>query len=141
MKIVAFDPYTHLGYVRSVLSVPISSSTRGLIAIDSSGKPQGVVILDNWAENSVMGHIAIQHPMAMRKLPFEALDHVFNTCQKGMFIGIIPGDNPKSLKFHTHLGFEEIFRIKDGWSVGVDYIMVQLLRENCRYTQKMKEVA
>ena len=121
--------------------VPISSSTRGLIAVDKDEKPQGVVILDNWAENSVMGHIAVQHPMAMRKLPFEALDHVFNTCQKGMFIGIIPADNPESLKFHTHLGFSEIYRIKDGWAVGIDYIIVQLLKEDCKYINRIKEVA
>jgi hypothetical protein len=141
VKIIAFDPFKHLEYVRSVLMVPISNSTRGLVAIDKHWQPQGIVILDNWAENSVMGHIAIQHPMAMRELPFKALEHVFNTCQKGMFIGMIPSDNPKSMNFHLHLGFKKIYCLKDGYAKGIDYNMVQLLKEDCRYIKQMKEVA
>lgn len=105
MKLIAFDSFKHLDYVRSVLDTPISDATGGIIAIDKDGHPQGIVLFDNWAHNSVMGHIAIQHPMAMRHLPFEALRYVFQDCDKGMFLGAIPGDKPRSLKFHLHLGF------------------------------------
>ncbi len=141
MKIIPFNTFKHLEYVRSVLMVPISSATRGLIAIDTDGKPQGVVLLDNWTENSCMGHIAIQHPMALRKLHVEAMEFVFNTCQLGMFLGVIPADLPKSFKLNLHLGFKEIYRLKDGWDVGVDCIIVQLLKENCKYINRIKEVA
>ena len=141
MKIIAFDTFKHLEYARSVLQVPISASTRGLVAIDSDGKPQGIVLLDNWADNSVMGHVAIQHPMAMRHIPHEIMNFVFNTCNLGMFLGVIPGDNPKSLRFHKHLGFKVIHTIKDGYAVGNDIILVQLLREDCKQIKKYSEVA
>ncbi len=141
MKIIAFSPFKHLEYVNKVLSTPISASTGGLIAIDSSGEPKGVVLLDNWADNSVMGHIAIQHPMAMRNLPFEALKYVFLTCNKGIFLGAIPADNSESFKFHKHLGFSEMHRIEDGYALGIDIILMQMRREDCRYIKKLQEVA
>jgi hypothetical protein len=141
VNIVAFNPFTHLDYARSVLTVPISSFTRGLVALDKNNVPKGIVLLDQWTENSVMGHIAIQHPMAMRKLPFEALDYVFNTLGKNLFMGAIPSDNPKSLKFNQHLGFEVVYTIEDGYDIGVDILLMQLKKENCKYIQKLKEVA
>lgn len=141
MRIIAFSPFKHLEYARQALQVPLSSSTGGLVALDDEDKPQGIVLLDNWTKTAVMGHIAIQHPMAMRKLPFEAMDYVFNRCGKRMFIGVIPSDNVKSMKFHKHLGFSEIFRIPDGYAEGVDYVMVQMLREDCKYINRIKEVA
>jgi len=141
MKLVAFDPFKHLDYARKMLTVPISCMTKGIVALDKKGIPQGIVLLDNWAENSVMGHVAISHPMAMRQLPYEALDYVFNTCNKGMFLGIIAADNEKSWRFNTHLGFKEIYRIKDGYAKGVDYCVMQLLKEDCKHISKIKEVA
>lgn len=141
MKLVAFDSFKHLEYARSVLQVPISAQTGGIVAIDSYGKPQGIVLFDQWAENSVMGHIAIQNPMAARELPFEALDYVFNTCGKGIFLGAIPSDNPKSVKFNKHLGFEVVYTVKDGYAVGTDILLMQLRKEDCKYITKIKEVA
>jgi len=141
VKLIAFNSFKHLDYARSVLQVPISASTGGIVAIDSDGQPQGIVLLDNWAENSVMGHVAIQHPMAMRHIPHEIMNYVFNTCGKGMFLGVIPSDNPKSLAFHKNLGFTVIHTITDGYDIGVDIILVQLLKENCRHIEKSSEVA
>lgn len=141
MKIIAFNPFKHLEYARSVLQVPISASTGGIVALDANGKPQGIVLLDNWAENSVMGHVAIQHPMAMRNIPKEIMKYVFIDCDKKMFLGVIPSDNPKSFKFHKNLGFKVIHTIIDGYADGIDIILVQLLRENCKQIKHLSEVA
>lgn len=140
MRLVAFDPFKHLDYARSVLTVPISDSTGGIVAIDDNGVPQGVMLLDTWAENSVIGHTAIQHPMVLREMS-EVLRYVFDTCDKGMLLGMIISNNKKSLRFHKHIGFTELYRIIDGYALGVDIVLVQLLRENCRYLNDLKEVA
>jgi RimJ/RimL family protein N-acetyltransferase len=58
-----------------------------------------------------------------------------------MMLGITPSDNVKACKLHKHLGFTEIARIKDAYDVGVDQIVFQMLREDCKYIAKLKEVA
>jgi hypothetical protein len=141
VKIVAFHPFKHLEYVRSVLQVPISTATRGLVAIGTNGAPDGVVLLDNWSENAVMGHIAVQNPIALRELLPAAFNYVFNFCQKGMMLGCVPADVTKALKLNAHIGFKEIYRIKDGWDVGIDVVMLQMLKDDCKYVTKIKEVA
>jgi hypothetical protein len=141
MKIVAFSSFKHLKYVRSVLQVAISSETRGLIAIDANETPIGVVLLDNWTANSVMGHIAVQKPIALRELLPEAFKYVFNFCQKSMMLGSVPADVTKALKLNAHIGFKELYRVKDGWDVGIDMVLIQMLKDDCRYIQTFKEVA
>jgi hypothetical protein len=141
MKITGFSPFKHLEYVQTVLQVPISKATRGLVATDTNGTPVGVVLLDNWSENSVMGHIAVQSPIALRDLLPEAFSYVFNFCQKGMMLGCVPADVVKALKLNAHIGFKEIYRIKDGWDVGIDTVMLQMLKADCKYITKIKEVA
>jgi hypothetical protein len=141
LKIVAFSSFKHLEYVRDVTQVPVSNATRGLIAIDSSGVPQGVILLDNWTENCVTGHIAIQKPMALRELLPELCDYVYHFCGKSMILAGIADDTPKALKLVKNIGFKEIYRIKDGWDVGIDLVLTQMTKDDCRHTQKIKEVA
>jgi hypothetical protein len=141
VKIIGFSPFKHLEYVQTVMQVPISKATRGVVAVDATETPQGVVLLDNWSENSVMGHIAIQNHMALRELLPAAFNYVFNFCQKGMMLGCVPEDVTKALKLNAHIGFTELYRIKDGWDVGVDYVMLQMLKDDCKYITKIKEAA
>jgi hypothetical protein len=48
-------------------------------------------------------------------------------------IGLTPSNNTKSLKFNKKLGFVEVFRIEDGFDEGVDYVIQELRKENCRW--------
>jgi hypothetical protein len=141
MNFVAFDPFVHLEYARTVLQVPISQYTKGIVAVDASGKPCAVVLLDNWTPTAVTGHVAIENPMAMRKLHKELFKYVFVDCGKKMLMGVTPSNNEKALKFNAHIGLTEIARIKDAYDVGVDQVVIQLLREDCKYITQLREVA
>lgn len=139
MRYVAFNPFYHLDYVRQVLDVPVSTFTRGIVA--ENPEPCGVVLLDNFTDTSASAHIAVQNPMALRELHLETFKHVFLVLNKRMLLGITPSDNMKALKLHKHLGFTEIARIKDGYAYGVDQVVLQMLREDCKYLTKLREVA
>ena len=142
MNIVAFNPFKHLEYARAVTDVAISDKTRGLVALDKkTGEPQGLVLLDNWLGNSVMSHVALQNPMAARYLEPEVMKYVFDTCGKAMMLGTVTSDNEKALKFDKHLGYKELFRIPSAHAEGVDLVVLQMLREDCRYFKKLSEVA
>lgn len=144
MKYVAFSPFKHLQYVESVLTVPINKTTRGIVAVDGSEMPCAVVLLDNWTHTAVNIHIAIQNPMALRGLFHEVGDYVFNTCQKMMIIGVTESSHKKALRLNEHAGFTEIYRIKDCYAPGVDQVIQQLKKEDCKYLtaeQRLQEVA
>ncbi len=72
--------------------------------------------------------------------PEEVFNYVFNTCDKGVVIGVTPSNNEQALKFNAHLGLTEIYRIKDGYDVGIDYVVQQLRKENCRYIEHGQEI-
>lgn len=44
-------------------------------------------------------------------------------------IGQTPSNNAKALKFIKHIGFEEIFRVKDAFDMGVDIVVTELTKE------------
>ena len=142
MKYVAFDPYLHFDYVNSVLMVPVSPATKGIVALDSENQPCAVCLADGWTHNSATVHHAIQKPMALRGLFREFAEYVFNTCDKKIMIGLVESTHEKALHLNTNIGFKEVYRIKDGFADGVDQIILQLNKEDCRFLAKrLKEAA
>ena len=45
----------------------------------------------------------------------------------------IPSDNAKSLKLSSHIGLDVVHTIKDGFNKGVDYILMEMRKENCKW--------
>ena len=141
MRLIPFSLFKHRDYVNSVLEVALGEQTGGIVAVNGRDRPKGVFLFDNWGENSVFAHIASQHPSALRYMLSEGLPYIFNTCELGMILTNTVASNAESLQLQKHLGFTELYRIKDGFAVGEDYVILQLLRENCNYVNKLKEVA
>jgi len=117
--------------------------TKGII-VENHGYPVAGVILDSWCPNSVVGHVAIDEPMALRVLVKELFTYVFITAGRGILIGTTPSTNKKAIKFNEHLGFKPVSTIKDGYAVGVDFIIYQMNKADCRFIPKeirLQEVA
>ena len=101
----------------------------------------GVVGLESWSYNSVTIHLAIEDPLALKHgFQEEVFNYIFNTCDKGLVIGITPANNDRALKFNKNIGLVELYRIKDAYDVGIDYVVQQLRKENCRYIDHGKEI-
>jgi len=141
VKLLAFNPFKHLDYARSVTKVSISADTGGIVAENDAGVPQGVVLFDSWSSTAVTAHISIQNPLALRTLHREAFRYIFETCGKMMMLGFTASDNIKAVRLNKHFGFTEIARIPDADRVGVDVIIFRMLREECRYLINLKEAA
>jgi RimJ/RimL family protein N-acetyltransferase len=51
----------------------------------------------------------------------------------------VAASNTRSLKFVQRMGFKEIHRVKDGWDTGDDLIVLQMLREDCHWLDKLDQ--
>lgn len=112
----------------------LMQDTKGIIAVDDEGIPQAICVLDSWSFNSCQIHIWIENAFVLKHgFAEEVFRYVFLECGRNLIIGVTPADNDKALKFIKHIGFEEIHRIQDGYKEGVDYVITQIRRENCRY--------
>jgi hypothetical protein len=101
------------------------------------GKIYGFVGYDHWTENAVEMHIWLQGKHALtRKLLREAFTFPFVTCNKGVVIGVTPGNNASALEFNRSVGFKETYRIRDGWSLGTDMVIQEMRRDECRWLRR-----
>ena len=107
--------------------------TIGIIAY-RDGKIVGAVALDSWSHNSCHIHIAVDDMLIFKHgFPEEVFNYVFNECDKGVIVGITPAHNKVSLKFNEHIGFVETYRLKDGFEVGIDFVVTEYRKEDCKY--------
>ena len=112
--------------------------TSGIMAVNAeTGATVGACVLDNWTFNSVQAHFAITSSMVLRHgFLQECVNYVFNVAGKRAMYGFVPGSNEKAIKLNTHMGFTEVFRIPEGFGEGVDYIAMQMLKEDCKVLPK-----
>lgn len=94
---------------------------------------RGMVGYCNTTRNAVQLHMAVTSPIVWRTLLRPALEYPFLQSKKNICLGVIPEDNAKSIRFTKRAGFTEVHRVKDGWDMGVDLVVLELRKEDCRY--------
>ena len=120
-------------WVCSQVPIVACQDTSGIIAV-SEGERVAACILDNWSHSSVQFHIMITSPFVLRAGFMEVCaDHVFNKCKRETIHGYIPADNVKSVRLARHTGFKVAVRLKDAWKKGVDYLIVEMRKEDCTF--------
>lgn len=109
--------------------------TRGITAIDPKRGPQAICLLDSWTENSCQIHIWIGNPVVIKYgFLHEIFGFVFSDeSGRKVVIGSTPSNNAKALKFIKHVGMEEIARVPDVYSDGVDAVLTMMRKEHCRW--------
>lgn len=117
------------------LPLTLTDDTRGVASIDpETGDLWGAVVCENWTVTSVACHIAVTNRHAFRDgLHKELANYVFNQAGRIKIIGTVPADNDAALKLNRHLGFKELFRIEEGYDWGIDYVIMELKKEDCPY--------
>lgn len=94
-----------------------------------------MVIYDGWTPRAVQLHIFSYGPKFLLRRDFiTAIFHYpFNEASKSILYTITPESADGSMALSRALGFREISRIKDGWDTGVDMVIKEMRREECRY--------
>lgn len=129
----------HWEWIYRRASPELTSRTRGVVAQSETGTILAAAVFDSWTYTSGQVHVAIENVAAIRHgFVYECMDYFFNTCDKKVLIGLTPSNNVKSLKFNRHLGFREVYRVKDGYDYGVDYVVQELRKEECRWINEQR---
>ena len=114
-------------------SCAVSSGFRTIKAIDAHGQIRGMVGYDLWTRNAVTAHMAVDTPIAWRSLIPACFQYPFEECGREVMLAAIPADNEKSWGMAGHLGFRLVHTVRDGWARGVDLLMLELRRDDCRF--------
>lgn len=110
--------------------------SRGVFAIDKDTKELlAACIFDSWSFNSCQIHIYIANPFVLKHgFAEEVFGFAFGSeSGREIIIGVTPADNERAIKFIKNIGFEEVARIKDGYKKGVDYVLTQIRKEDCKW--------
>ena len=112
------------------------ADSKGIVAYRDN-KLVGAVAFDHWSLNSCHIHIAVEDMLIFKHDFREAVfDYIFNQCDRGLIVGITPACNERALRFIKHIGFVEVFRLKDGYEEGIDFVVTEYRKENCKYIRK-----
>ena len=131
----AFCGYKDWAWVNEQVPILRVEDTGGLVAFNAeNGELIGACIWDNWTSNSVQCHFMLSNKIALKHgFLQEIFDYIFNVRKRKFIYGMIPSDNIKALKFNKHLGFTEKMRLEDAWRDGIDYVVMELKKGECRY--------
>lgn len=94
------------------------------------------VVVNNYNGANATCHIAIAQKTRMIIPLFEAVcDYAFNHCGLKRLTGMVPTNEPRTIAFDKHLGFEEEFVMKHG-APGADMQILVMWHDKCRWLRK-----
>jgi len=125
-------PPDHLPWLARRAKLSIGPNLRALEVIDDTGSIRGMVGLDVGVPNSVAFHIALDSPIALRRVMREAFALAFQGLGKQVATCIVIGSNARSRRLVEHLGFRLVFTGRDYWAPGEDMLLYEMRREECR---------
>ena len=128
------------GWCNQQVGIVRCEDTTGIMAIDlDTNETVGACIMDNWTQNSVQCHFMLTNPLVLRHKFIECcFDFLFINKGIARIYGLVPADNEKAVKLNTHMGFTIKARLEEAFEVGVDYLLMELKRENCKFIEQKK---
>jgi hypothetical protein len=126
-------PAVDFKWMERQLGSLLTPNAKGIVNLGPDGSVQAGVAFDRWSPGGCEAHMVASTPFAVRELIGPAFDYVFSQAGRRLIYCLIQSSNERSLRLARWLGFEETYRIKDGWSYGDDFVLLEMRRENCRW--------
>jgi RimJ/RimL family protein N-acetyltransferase len=141
--IVRAAPREHYPWLWSRIEGHPSASFRAIEAITPEGQILAMVGYDGWTETMAEVSVAVDDPKAFMSRGFlrAAFSYPFNEADKEILIARVRSDNARSLRLQRGLGFREVHRIRDGFGRGVDFVVMELRRHECRWIAPDRKAA
>jgi hypothetical protein len=108
---------------------------RGIVAL-RNGKIGAMYLFDNWTQTGCLGHhIITNRRVLVEGLMEEVWGWVFSPAgaKRYKVVGSVASDNEPSLKWAKRMGFKELFRIESSICLGVDQVVLEMTKDDCRY--------
>lgn len=119
-------PLEHYPWLLDRIALPYSADMRAIEAVDDEGRIWGMVGYTNWTPNSVRMHLSAE-PYCWRPLIRPAFEYPFQT--RGLVLVQLPAHASHGVSIAKRLGFKETHRIRDGFAVGDDLIILEKHKE------------
>lgn len=121
-------------WVSSRLHCHLVEDTGGLIAIDRRGDYAAAVVADSFTATACAVHIVVANPFVLKHgFLHAAARMLFVNAKRHVIVGMTPANNEKAMRFNKRIGWQEIYRVRDGFEFGVDMVMFEMRREQCRW--------
>jgi hypothetical protein len=113
----------------------VTQTTTGMVAYDdNTAETVAIFLCEGWTKTSVQVHQVIINPMVLRHGFFEeCARYVFTIAARKTMYGLVPSNNAKALSVNEKIGFTEIAILEDAYDEGIDYILMELKRDNCNF--------
>jgi RimJ/RimL family protein N-acetyltransferase len=131
----------HYAWIAQKANLTSGPEFRAIEAVDDAGRIHGMVGYDGWTPNAVTMHIALENPAALRSLIRPAFRIPFLSLGRGVAMASVLGNNARSLALVRSVGFREACRVRDGFAVGVDLVIFEMQRADCRWLLDSKEAS
>lgn len=121
--------------VRQHMQYEPMESTRGLVAYDmDTAETLALFMMDSWTKTSAQVHQVILKTMVLRHGWFEEIArYMFALAGRKKVYATVPANKPKIVSLNEKIGFEQVARLSDAWDEGVDCLILEMTRENCKY--------
>lgn len=119
--------------------LPASSDLQFIGRMNDEGKMLGAVAFNGFLGATCCMHVAGDGNWLSRRLLNAVFDYAFNRCKMECVIGPVAANNSRALAFDHHVGFTMIHTIVNGWEPGVDLVVMQMLRKDCRWIQETED--
>jgi len=111
-----------------------SEDLRLIAHSDSRGQIDAVVAYNGWTYRVCSMHVAGDGGRWIdRQMLRVCFDYAFNQGDRVAVYGQVASNNEAALRLDKHLGFREVHRICDAVSNGVDLVILEMRREDCRW--------
>ena len=123
-----------LRWLTAQTGVEFTPAARGIEDV-RGGQIVGMVACDLWGGTSAQVHFATRCAVACRTLTREFFRWAFGPAGREVLIAIVAASNRASLRLVEFFGFRRMHVIRDGWRRGVDYILFEMRRADCRWLE------
>jgi hypothetical protein len=125
-------------WINEQLPILYVEDSGGIVVYDHETETQlAACVMDNWTDNSVQCHLLVADKRALRHRFLDlCFEFIFVEMGRNIIYGLVPGDNDKALRLNAHMGFTEKCRFENAFKDGVDYVIMELKKEHCKYLPK-----
>lgn len=127
-------PAEHYPWIAQRAGLVVGDGFRAIEVVDGE-RILGMVGFDGWTPNACALHIAIESPIALRKLARQGFRTVFVGLCRRVALASVLSTNKRSRRLVEGLGFRLLTSIKDGWEPGIHMMIYEMRREDCRWLE------
>jgi hypothetical protein len=113
----------------------MTEHTSGIVAYNAdTAETLAVFIAEDWTKTAVSVHQVILNSMVLRHRWFETIaDFIYTQAGRKKMFAVVPDIHTKAISLNEKIGFKQVARLSDAVDEGIDYIVMEMSREDCNF--------